>query len=109
MKIVQVLAAYFCIVTASFANLASHGVFFDELEFHNQDVTSETTLASLFETPFQTCYSNDYCNFVVKDTRTGKFSTKEKESDLPAEKQFRRIWKKVKPGILFKGFFIHFT
>ena len=109
MKIVQVLAAYFCIVTASFANLASHGVFFDELEFPNQDVTSETTLASLFETPFQTCYSNDYCNYVVKDTRTGKFSTKEKESDLPAEKKFQRIWKKVKPGILFKGFFIHFT
>ena len=52
MKILQVLAAYLCIVTASFANLVSHGVFFEELEFPNQDVTSETTLASLFETPF---------------------------------------------------------
>ena len=100
---VLILAIAICISFKSFATLTSQGVFFEELESSNSNVVGDRTLASLTDAPFHYCYSNSDCNYVIKDTRTGKFSIKEKEDNLPAEKQFLRIWKKVKPGMFTKG------
>ena len=99
MDVNKLLSTIFCMCASSAADLVTPGVYFEELEFPNSNLMRETTSASYFETAFQQCYSENHCNFVVKDTTTGKLSTKQNEGDLPDDKSSFRIWKKVVPGM----------
>ena len=81
-----------------FAYASSMGHFFHEQEIPNSNVMRETAMVNLFDAPFHRCSLENECNFVLKDTRSGVFSIKDSENDLPVDKRYLRIWRKFKSG-----------
>ena len=84
--------------------VAAAGIFYEELsEAEGNTVTD----ASMQRTPIihnsvHGCSIKESCNYVVKDTSTGKFTLYNSENDLPHEWAGLRIWRKIHHGkILF--------
>ena len=101
-KIMHILILYASMLPVVHACSMTMGHFFIEEHFPNSNLMKETIMNDL-EPSFHWCSSKEDCNYVVKDTKSGEFNTKGSEVDLPSDKQYLRIWRKIEPGkdILF--------
>ena len=98
MNPIGVLLLVICIIAAKFVCKSTKGHFFQEQKMSGSAAMRDVTTASLFQESFHSCSLKCECNYVIKDIRTGEFSIREKEEDLPTDMQYFRIWKKMKPG-----------
>ena len=73
------------------------GHFFQEEPIPNSNLMKETVMNNL-EPSFHRCSLNEECNYVFKDTRSGEFCTRRSEADIPNDKRYLRVWKKIKQG-----------
>ena len=88
-----------CVMAGKGACTSTMGHFFHEQHLPDSNVMKDTATTSPLQESFHFCSSKEECNYIIKDSRNGVFSAKEKEGDLPADKRYFRIWKKIKPGI----------
>ena len=97
MKYIRILALYAIMWPMVRSHTSTVGHFYQEQQLSNSDLMEET-LASNSETWCHLCSLSEGCKYVVKDTRNGELSIKRTEADLPIDKRYLRIWKKIKPG-----------
>ena len=78
------------------ANISTTGTYYDEIELPDAIKIDEPLATGVFiDQSFHICSLRDGCNYIIKDTRNNEYTLLEKEADIPANKDFLRIWRKM--------------
>ena len=73
----------------------ANAVFFEETSSLSVIENDHDTESWVIHKKYHQCSMKNDCNFVVKDIRSKQFSTFENVKDLPSDKEWLRIWKKM--------------
>ena len=84
------LVACYCM-----CNAIVSAVFYMEVSLP-ESIKSDASTATMSVHKFHyQCNLRDTCNFVIKDTRSQKYTIYDKEDDLPSDRHWYRIWRKM--------------
>ena len=93
---IRAFRSFFICVFALLGIVNAAGVYYEEISGTDGNTYIEGSMqrTPIIHKSFHKCSISQYCNYVIKNLTSGKFSLYNNNADFPSNKTVLRIWKK---------------